>query len=541
MITLRPYQREAKRALAEHLGARGTNPCIVLPTGSGKSLVIASCLADWASEYGKFRCIVLAHRRELVQQNYDEFMSNVQGMRSVPQCEVGVFCSALKRRDYDAQLMFASIDSVYRKAGEFPPFDCILVDEAHRIPPKGEGKYLTFLNGCRRWNNKLVVVGLTATPFRMGSGPLCHKDHLLQEVCYEVGVSDLIDEGYLCKLRSKVGESTADLSEVKKRGGEYAPASLSKATNRANLVEKAVGEIIAILAREKRKSVLIFCVDVEHCHMVSQELARYGIRAPAMTGKTPHRERDRIGNDFKDGRLCCVCNVNVYTEGFNATRVDCIVLLRPTMSPGLYSQMVGRGLRTHPGKEDCLILDYAHCIEEHGPIDLLGGGQYTVMAVCGECRESFSRAIRICPRCGWEIPKVEMERLESVERQRRMHDSTASSRSILSNEPETLKVDEITIGPHYKEGSETSMVVRYRCGLRMFREWICLEHKGYAGRKAVQWWRKRFGDTAKVPTVTDAVSNLFTCSTISEWTRTISVRKNKKHFEIVDYNQPING
>ncbi|MBW2638250.1 MAG: DEAD/DEAH box helicase, partial [Deltaproteobacteria bacterium] len=316
MITLRPYQREAKRALAEHLGAMSTNPCIVLPTGSGKSLVIASCLSDWVSEYSKFRCIVLAHRRELVQQNYDESMSNVRGMRDIPQCEVGVFCSALKRRDYDAQLTFASIDSVYRKAGEFPPFDCILVDEAHRIPPKGEGKYLTFLNGCRRWNNKLVVVGLTATPFRMGSGPLCHKDHLLQEVCYGVGVSDLIDEGYLCKLRSKVGKSIADLSEVKKRGGEYAIASLSKATNRANLVEKAVGEIIAILAREKRKSVLIFCVDVEHCNMVSQELARYGIRAPAMTGKTPHRERDRIGNDFKDGRLCCVCNVNVYTEGF---------------------------------------------------------------------------------------------------------------------------------------------------------------------------------------------------------------------------------
>jgi len=451
--------------------------------------------------------------------------------------DIGIYSAALGRRDYDAPILFASIDSVYKRGGEFTPFDAIFVDEAHRIPPAGEGKYLTFLRECKRFNPKLRVIGWTATPYRMGVGTICHKDHLLHEVCYEAKVSDLIAQGYLCNLRSKVGEAIPDLSKVRKQRGEYVTASLAEAVSANQLISRAVAEIIRLIDKEERKAILIFCVDIAHCVAVSQELLRYGIFAPPITSKATGKSREETAENFKNGRLRAVCNVNVYTEGFDAQRIDCIVLLRPTLSSGLFYQMVGRGLRLFPGKRYCLILDFAGCIDQHGPIDCLGGSPI-VMAVCGRCRESFSRAVRRCPQCGWEIPKQEIDRLETAERKRRMHGDKASNREILSGIPETCKVDDVYTSRYSKPGSPDSLLVRYRCGLRVFREWICLDHEGFAGQKAAQWWRKRFGSW-KPQTVNAALEDLLLVSSLKEWTQTITVRKLEKYWEIVGYNQPI--
>ncbi len=298
----------------------------------------------------------------------------------------------------------------------------------------------------------------------------------------------------------------------------------------------AVRETVDIICREKRCHIVFFCVDVAHCKAVSAELARYGIHAPAVTGKTPDEERTKIGEDFKNGCIHAVCNVNVYTEGFNATCVDCIVLLRPTLSAGLFSQMVGRGLRLHENKHNCLVLDFAGCIDEHGPIDLLGGRE-TVMAVCGECRESFSRAVRRCPRCGWEIPKLELERLEDSEKERRMHGTKPSGKSILSTAPSTYKVDAVYVARHQKPGKPDSLRIRYRCGLEVFREWVPLDHEGHAGREAQLWWFKRFGKLKAKATVDNALENLFLEQTITDWTRTVTVQRRGKFTEIIGYNQ----
>ena len=289
---------------------------------------------------------------------------------------------------------------------------------------------------------------------------------------------------------------------------------------------------------ENRKAAIFFCVDIEHCKKVSSALFRQGIHAPYVTSKTKSHERDRIAKDFKAGKLRAVCNVSIFTEGFNAQHVECIVLLRPTLSAGLYSQMVGRGLRCHPSITDCLVLDFANCIEEHGPIDLLGGAP-TVMAVCQSCRESFSRAIRCCPACGWEIPKQEIKRLELVEKERRMHGTKVSGKSILSSEPETYSVDAVHVNRHRKDGSPDSIRVQYRCGLSMFRGWVCLDHPGPAGQIAYSWWRQRFGPQKTKPTVDEALENMFLTQELLEWTKTITVRKTGKYFEIVGYNQPL--
>jgi len=531
-MQLRPYQQEAVKAVHTFICTKEGNPCVVLPTGSGKSVTMAGLIQKWKQDAPWIRGCILAHRKELVEQNADKLQ------RVYRRDGVGIFSAGLGRKDYDSPILFASIDSIYRRSGDFQPFDFLYVDEAHRIPPRGEGKYRTFIKGCQRFNPKLKVVGWTATPFRMACGPICHANHILTEVCYEAKLTNLIDQGYLCRLRSKVGECQPELTEVKRNsGGDYITASLASATNKQLVVDSAIGEASHIIEREQRKHIIFFCVDIEHCKRVSDALRRNGIYAPAVTGKTRQEDRDRILADFKSGKLRAVCNVNVLTEGFDAPHIDCIVLLRPTLSPGLFSQMVGRGLRVHDTKTDCLVLDFGGCIDEHGPIDLLGSVQYTTMATCHECRESFSRAVRVCPSCGWEIPKQEVERLEQKERERRMHSDKASKKSILSTDPITLKVDAVYVARHIKEGRPNSLRIQYRCGLSVYREWVLLDSIGPEGERAQRWWQERFGRTGKRVSVSGALSDMFVTQTLLEWTKTITVRKDGKWWQVIGYNQ----
>jgi DNA repair protein RadD len=526
----RPYQSEAIEALDDHMRRKSTNPCVVVPTGGGKSILMAWAIQKWKAEYPPFRCCVLAHRKELVQQNADE-------LRDLwPAGDIGVYAAGLSRKDTDHAVIFASIDSIFRKWGEFPPFDVLIIDESHRIPAKGEGKYRDFIAGCQKLSKHLRVVGFTATPYRMGCGSICHKDHILNEVCYEANVGDLIRDGYLCRLRSRIGDVQPDLANVKRNsGGDYITNSLADAMEGDEIVEKAIRSAMTAIIAENRKSVVWFCVDIKHCQQVSAELRKYGVDAPYVTAKTAQYERDRIAKAFIDGRYRHICNVNVYTEGFNAKRVDCIVLLRPTLSKGLYVQMVGRGLRLHPDKTDCIVLDYAHCIEEHGPIDCITDEEVKV-EICAECGDAFSRAVRICPNCGWEIPKKEIERREAEERERQKHATEASKRNILGTEPELMEVDEVTVQRHRKPGKPDSIRVQYRSGLSVFREWICFDHGGYAEQKARKWWMDRFGiDEAKDMTVDRALTDMFLGARIADRTGAIMVVQRGKNTEITGY------
>jgi len=527
----RPYQQEALDALDRHVCEHTTNPCVVIPTGGGKSILIAWIIQRWKVDYPPFRCCILAHRKELVAQNSAELIGLWPGG------DIGVFSAGLGKRDWDCSILYASIDSIWDKSGSFTPFDCLIIDEAHRIPAKGEGKYRKFIDGCRRFNPKLRVIGFTATPYRMGCGPICHQDHILHDICYEANIGQMIHDGYLCRLRSKVSARQPDLSQVKRnRGGDYVEGSLAEAVDVPAVVSEAVREMMRIVHAEQRQSIIVFCVDIDHCKHVSQELRKYGIDAPYVTAKTPAVERDRIAEAFKRGRHRILLNVNVYTEGFNAKCVDCVVLLRPTLSQGLYVQMVGRGLRLHPGKDDCLVLDFAHCIEQHGPIDAIDAGVVR-LADCQNCGDTFSRAVRMCPHCGWTIPPEEIERVEAEEaRERQMHAAKASDRSILSEEPDDLEVSDVTVHRHIKQGSPDSIRVQYRCGLTIVREWVCLDHGGYAEAKARQWWARRFGsEAAPIVTVDSALADLFLAQQIQRKTKAVRVARQGKHLEITGY------
>jgi len=484
MLTPRPYQKEVIEACNEALTQRQDNPLIVLPTGAGKSLVIALLAHQWLQAYPQFRAMVLAHRKELVSQNAEE-------LRGIdPWLPVGVFSAALRQRDTLQNITFASIDSVAKRANEFPPQDVLFVDEAHRIPVKGEGKYRKFIAEMTSINPRLRVVGLSATPYRMGVGNICHKDHILNHVCYEANVGDLIRDGYLSKLRTIEGEANIALEGVKKSGGDYNLKDLAQRVDKSDVVAQAVAHMVKSVKSTGRQSIIVFCIDIEHCKHVQQELVKYGISAPYITGKTSQGERDSLVEDFKQGRVQWLLSVNVFFEGFNAKRVDCVAMLRPTQSKGLWVQAVGRGLRLHPGKEFCLVLDYGGNIDRHGPIDIAIDDPVQ-LATCQSCGNKFSRAVRKCPSCGWEIPPQEQrEFAASEERKRTLHEAIASSGSLL-NEPRWLDVTGATIRLHRKQGKPDSLRIDYKCGISSISEWVTLDHEGYAGTKAQRWLKER--------------------------------------------------
>jgi len=497
-MNLRPYQRDAIDATWSYLRARTDNPCIVIPTGGGKTLCLAEMIRHALSEWPGTRICVLAHVRELVEQNADKLR------RHWPGAPIGIYSAGLKRRDRFEPVIFASIQSVADKAMQMGRFDLLLIDEAHRVPLRAEGQYRDFIDGCRRANPNLRIVGLTATPYRLGGGPVCGPDYILNDVAYEARVGDLIRDGYLCRLVGKAGAARADLSGVHVRNGEYVGGELERAVNVRNVIDAACDEIVNLCA--DRRAWIVFCAGVAHAQNVSGALCLRGIKADVVTGDTPARTRDERIAAFQRGELRALVNVNVLSEGFDATHVDAVILMRPTKSAALYYQQVGRAMRLHPGKENALVLDFAGNIVEHGPIDSIippkkpGAKAKSEAPVreCPQCHSLLAVQIRICPDCGHEFPAAE----------RAAHDATASMAAILSDEiapPVEYPVRSVAYAQHVGKSGVPTLQVTYWCGLRSFREWVCIEHGGFARAKAVSWWTKRDAHGLMPRTVADAV------------------------------------
>ena len=510
-MQLRDYQTATVQAIYAYLRRSQGNPCAVLPTGAGKTPVLATICRDAVTKWGG-RVLVLAHVKELLQQAVDKLQA------ICPDVDVGLYSAGLGSRQTDQSVIVAGIQSVYQRACELGPFNLVIVDEAHLLPPEGEGMYRQFLADAEVVNPKVRVIGLTATPFRMKTGMLCGPGEILTEICYEVGVRELIVRGYLCPIISRGSREALDVSGLHIRAGEFIGSEVEALMGSEERVQSAVDEIVTY-TDPGRNSVLIFAAGVAHAHRIAKTLARKtGCDAAVVTGETPADERAQILDGFKAGTLKYLVNVNVLTTGFDAPNVDCVAMVRPTLSPGLYYQCVGRGLRVHPSKEECLFLDFGGNVLRHGPIDAIrpvgtkreGTGEAPAKE-CTECHALVAAGYAVCPECGHEFPLPE----------RRLHDSKATKAAVLSDqaelpEPDVLEVEVVEYHVHHKRGAPpdapTTMRVEYyyddpELGAFVTRkvcEWVCLNHAGFARAKAEEWWRLR--SNVPVPdTVKDAV------------------------------------
>ncbi len=524
MMQLRPYQCEAVEAVYRHLRARDDHPCVVIPTAGGKTPIIATICRDAVQRWGG-KVLILAHVKELLEQAADK-------LRAIaPDVPVGLYSASLKRRDLGYAVTVAGIQSVYQRAADVGSVDLVIVDESHLIPPDGEGMYQQLLGDLRAINPLLRVVGFTATPFRLKSGAICAPENILNAVCYEIGVRELIVQGYLCPLRTKTGTLKPDTDQLHTRGGEYVAGEVEQLMDGENLLLAACREIVQHTAA--RQSVLIFAAGIRHAQHIANVLQeRHGCACGLVCGDTLPFERDETLRRFRSGDLKYLVNVNVLTTGFDAPNIDCVALLRPTLSPGLYYQMVGRGFRLHPGKTDCLVLDFGGNVLRHGPVDQLradghapGNGEAPVKE-CPICQELVAAGYAACPACGFVFPPPE----------RRQHEAAATSAGILSDQVTRSEYDvaDVFYAVHTKRGAPPdaprSVRVDYQVGFQTyFSEWVCVEHTGYAREKAVRWWTQRSHEP--VPDTAEAAVELAESGALAPTHRITVERKPGESFD----------
>jgi len=476
-MNLRPYQQRAIDDLYAWFRAGNTgNPCLVLPTGAGKSHIVAALCEDALTQWPETRVLMLTHVKELIEQNAAKLRAHWPG------APMGIYSASVGRRQLGEPITFAGIQSIRKRAADVGHVDLVIIDEAHLVSHKDEGGYRDLLRDLAAINPALRVVGLTATPYRLGHGYITDGDALFDARIEPVSIEELVHHGFLSKLRSKWTEAALDTEGVHTRGGEYVEAELQKAVNTRDQNERTVRETIALAG--SRKSWLFFCCGVDHARDVCEVLREEGIAADCVTGDTPKKERERIIDAFKRGELRALTNANVLTTGFDHPGVDLIAMMRPTLSPGLYVQMAGRGLRVAPGKADCLVLDFAGVVETHGPITDVkppskakkGTGEAPVK-VCDACAELVHPTCRVCPSCGHEFPQPEEKKLALRD---------VDIMGAPPSDVRELAVSEWEWRRHVGASSgKESLRVRYYGGLtETIDEYLTIAHDGYAGDKA---------------------------------------------------------
>jgi DNA repair protein RadD len=529
-LVLRPYQEDAVQAIYRHLREYEDNPVAELPTAAGKTPILSTICRDVVEQW-QGRVIVLAHVKELLAQAH----SKLQAV--APHLPIGIYSAGLGRRDVHSDIVLAGIQSVYRKAATFGRRDLVIVDEAHLIPADGDGMYRTFINGIQKVTPHARVIGLTATPYRMDSGPLCKPGGILNAICYRISVKELIGQGFLTPLISRAGGNTAraDLANIPKtKTGEFIEDEMAKRFDQGDLVSAAVNDLLA--KAKDRRAVLIFAASVAHAQHVAEKIREHGHQCGVITGDSEDMFRDQTIKDFAAGNLRFLVNVNVLTTGFDATIIDCVALLRATQSAGLYYQMVGRGFRLHPGKANCLVLDYGGNVMRHGPVDAIEGPSEKTkgtgpapMKECPECSALILACLLKCPECGHEFPRKDP------------HEDKADETPIISGEitDEELTVGDTYYAVHTKRGeapnAPRTLRVDYYYGIAdRVSEWICFEHSGWLRQKAEKWWKQR--SDYPTPRTAAEACNLakagFLCRTLAVTQRTVS---GKKFAEIINY------
>lgn len=491
MLTPRWYQEEAiEQGIFDYYnkGNKG-NVILKLPTGSGKSLVQAEAIKRIVTAYPTQRILCLAHVSELVTQNHAELLGQY------PAADAGIYAASVGKKQLRNQITFAMIQSIYQKADQVGRVDLIFVDECHLLSSQASGRYLTFVNGLKKINPHLKIIGLSATPWRMDNGSLTMGDSaIFNRITYEVSLTTLIEEGSLCNVRSVDTHTDADFSKLKVgSSGDFTAKSIHDAIESLDNTKKAIDE--ACLLGKDRNSWLVFSCSIEHAENAAQSLSDNGVACKIITGKTPKKERAQIIEDFKNFKFKALVSVSCLTTGFNAKNADFMVCLRPTQSSSLWVQMVGRVMRTHPTKTDGLLADYGGNIERHGPIEDIQPPKKEKgtarKKTCPECQNKCASSAkhchcgyvfsRICPTCDESTPMTEANCQNCghefySERFIEIAEKAARGLDIVSRkikEPEWLKVESVEVARHLgRSGKPDTLKVTYKCGIAYYTEWL---------------------------------------------------------------------
>lgn len=507
------------------------NPILNLCVGAGKSLIIAMIIQRALREYPRTRIIVIAHQKELIQQNLDKLI-NIW-----PEADVGIYSSALGKKELGRKITYATIGSIYKDAHLMGEQHLILADEAHLINTKESGMWRSFISDMRKYGNPGIrTIGLTGTPFRNGGVWItAGDDPLFHGIASTVSMRQLLDSGYLAPLVNASSSVKIDTSEVRTVAGDYIVSDLAKVSDKKELVESCCDEIVRLAAGRRRW--LVFAVSVDHATHICESLLDRAVPCAVVTGETPKAERERLLFDYANDRLRCLVSIGVLTTGFDQPDIDFIALMRATQSPTLAVQMAGRGMRTAPGKVDCAFADFTDTLQRLGPIDLItgrmpkrkGSGERPVK-LCESCGSINNASARECIDCGSPFEFSESD----------PHNSHISNAAVLSGEKVLTRytVDRVTYAKHEKQGKNPSLRVEYWHGLRVVaKEWIAIESDSQYGRgRAVNWWSMREPKPMQfVPKTVDQAFEWIDSGFVLATPSAIIVNESGKYPEIISF------
>jgi len=553
MIVPRDYQDDGVDALFDYFSAFDGNPLVLMPTGTGKSVVLGEAAKRMLWRYPGTRVMIATHVETLIRQNFDKLL------QLWPTAPAGVYSAGIGRRDYKDSILFVGVQSAYGCAEIFGWIDVLFVDEAHLVSPKDAGMYATLIAALQKTNPKLKVVGLTATGWRTDNGPLVGGG-IFTDVAIDMTTMAawnwFVDQGYLSPLYSKRTRFELSAEGVGMVGNEYNMGQLQAKVDKEQLSRTAIEEMISLGG--DRNCWMVFGAGVNHCEHVADLLNEYGVSAVAIHSKS--KKPESLIEAFREGEYRAAVSMNKLTTGVDVPQIDLIGCMRHTMSSSLWVQMLGRGTRplytaghdllTTQGRltsiaaghkpRGCLVLDFARNTENLGPVNnpiipmkrkgKKGGGGGAPVRACPVCLEYNPASVRFCKVCSYEFPlKTYMDGVASH--------LDVMVRSVEAPQVDELDVERVTYHVHHKLNKPDSLKVSYFThSYRMFNEFICFEHGGGAARRASNWWIERAqaapGEPLRVPVTIAEAHSVVDCLRIP---KKIRVWINKKTPEIMSY------
>lgn len=481
------YQKDCVEALYTDSTQEDIHPVAAVVTGGGKTFIGAMLIEKILDNSPQSNILVLSHVQEILEQQIESLEIFFNGF------PIGVYSSGLNSKTI-TKITVAGIQSVWRYPELFKHFDYVLIDEAHLISPKQNTMYRKFLKEIGA-----TYIGLTATPYRLGTGVIYEGENaLFNRLSYDLTQGEkfnrLQKEGYISFVYSKNTSMKMGGDGIKKVAGDFSIKELSTKYDRENITKAACIE--TIYYGKKYKKWLIFAIDTDHANNIAKTLNEEGIKAIAIHSKMQGDRKQAI-EDFKKGIYRAAVNVDMLTTGLDIKNIDLISLMRATESTSLYQQMIGRGLRVHPDKEHCLVLDFAGNVKRHGPINdvviktkLKGKGKgKPITKDCPDCDFINHLSAKFCINCNYEFPREEKIKI------------TAGTEEIVSTKKEKkrivdwVNVDSVSYSVHRKSGKPDSLKVIYNCGLVQFNQFVNLEGKGYAKHFALNWLKFRWNTT----------------------------------------------
>ena len=363
MFELRDYQQSASDAIITWTRKISAPICAELATGAGKSLIIAD-VARRINEISGKKLLCMAPSKELIEQNYAKYIASGN--------PASLFSASVGIKSTRHPAVFGTPKTVLNGIDRFKSdFAGIVIDECHRL----DNTTKAIIAGMREGNPNLRVIGLTATPYRMGDGYIYQigmdgqqveqvNNPLFSRLVYRIQTQELVNRGFLTPPEMMASDRHYDAASLQLNkqnqfdAGEVAQVFEGKGRLTADIVADVVDKA------DHRFGVMFFAASIQHAQEIMESLPPEHSRL--VTGATPKADRTRILSDFKSGRIHYIVNRDVLTTGFDAPNVGTIAIMRATESAGLLLQIIGRGLRLHDGKESALILDYAENLTRHG-------------------------------------------------------------------------------------------------------------------------------------------------------------------------------